>query len=161
VTLWFFPGLLLCAVAQAALLGPFSLSGIRPDLFLLLVFFLSPGCPPEAATLQGLLIGLCQDALSGGPFGLRGFTYSLLAFLAARLSRNLQTEKPFAQFWLLLAGCAAAGTLALLLLSFFLGPPPLVFTLAWVIVPEALYTAVVGFLILAVPRAWATLALWS
>ncbi|HTU00231.1 MAG TPA: rod shape-determining protein MreD [Candidatus Sulfotelmatobacter sp.] len=161
MTLWFFPSLLLCAVAQVALLGPLTLAGVCPDLFLLLVFLLSPGCHPEAATLQGFLIGLCQDALSGGPLGLRAFTYSLLAFLAARLSRNLQTEKPFAQFWLLLTGCGAAGALALLLLSFFLGPPPLLPTLAWVIVPEALYTAVVGFLILAVPRAWATLVLWS
>jgi rod shape-determining protein MreD len=160
VTLWFLPGLLGCAVAQVALLGPLSLTGIRPDLFLLLVFFLSPGCPPEAATLQGFLIGLCQDALSGGPLGLRAFTYSLLAFLVARLSRNLQTEKPFAQFWLLLAGCGGAGALALLLLSFFLGPPPLLSTLGWVILPETVYTATFGFLILAVPRCWSALMLW-
>lgn len=149
---WFLPGLLACTITQAVLLSPLSLGGVRPDLFLLLVFFLSLRCGEEAATLQGFLIGLCQDALSGGPLGLRAFTYSLLGFLTSRLSHDLYTENLLAQFWLLLGGCAAAGGITLVLLTFFLGPPPLLTTFFWVIAPEALYTAVVGLLLLRLPH---------
>src|SRR5512136_639682 len=109
-------GLLATASVQAVLLGPISVGGIRPDLFLLLIFLVSPRVSPEAATIQGFLVGLCQDALSGGPLGLRAFTYSLIGCATAWLSHDLHTEKPLAQFWRLLSGGACAGgwTLALL-----------------------------------------------
>ena len=144
------------ASAQAALLSPLSVGGIRPDLFLLLVFFLSPRVSPETATLQGFVIGLCQDALSGGPLGLRAFAYTFLGFVTAWLSHDLYTEKPLAQFWLLLAGAAGAGVLTFALLTFFVGSLPLLPAL-WVLAPEALYTAVVGFLLLRLPQVRATL----
>lgn len=155
---WFLPGLLACVTAQSALLGFLPPTPFRPDLFLLLLCFLTPRTSAEAATLQGFALGLCQDALSAGPLGLRAFSYSLLGFLAARLSRDLYTDKPFAQFCLLLAGSAATGLVSLALLSFFSGPPPLLQALALVIVPEAMSTAVLGFLILCLPRAWMAVA---
>lgn len=155
---WFVPGLLACVLAQAVLLGPFSLGGIRPDLFLLLVFLISQRVSPEAATLLGFLVGLFQDALSGSPLGLRAFTDSLMGFLAARLSHDMYTDKPLALFWLLLGGTAAAGGITLALLTFFLGPPPLFPVLFWVIAPEALYTAAVGLLIVWLPQLRAVLA---
>lgn len=149
-------GLLVCASAQAALLGPISVGDVRPDLFLLLVFLLSPRVDPETATLQGFGIGLCQDALSGGPLGLRAFTYALLGFVAAWLSHDLATERPLAQFWLLLAGSAGADLVTFALLTFFVGVLPVLPAL-WVIVPEALYTAVFGFLLLRLPQVRASL----
>jgi rod shape-determining protein MreD len=149
--------LLACAAAQTVLLVPLSVGGVRPDCFLLLVLFLSPRTRPELATLQGFCIGLCQDALSGGPLGLKAFIYSLLGFLTARLSHDLFTDKPLAQFWLLLIGSASAGALTFALLNFFMGLPSLLAAL-WVIAPEALYTALVGFLLLRLPLVHATLA---
>ncbi len=154
---WFLPGLLLCAMAQAVLLAPFTLGGIRPDLFLLLVFLVSQRCSPEVATILGLLSGLSQDALSGGPLGLRAFTGSLMGFLAARVSHHIYLDKPLTSFWLLLGGAAGAGCTTLALLAFFLGPPPVLQTFLWVIVPEALYTAAVGLLILWLPQVRAAL----
>jgi rod shape-determining protein MreD len=155
---WFVPGLLGCAVAQEVLLPPLSLWGVRPDLFLLLVFLLSLRVGPESATVQGFLIGLCQDALSGGPLGLRAFSFALLGFLSARLGQAMYTGKPLAQFWLLLGGSAGTGVLTLILLSFFLETPPLLRTLLWVVTPEALLTAAVGLLLLRLPQLRAGLA---
>ncbi len=154
---WFLPGLLFCTMAQAVLLGPLSVWGIRPDLFLLLVFLVSQRVSPEAATILGFLIGLCQDGLSGGPLGLRAFTDSLMGFLAAGLSHHMYTDKPRALFWLLLGGSAAAGGITLILLMFFLGPRPFASALLWVIAPEALYTAAVGVLIFCLPQLHAAL----
>ena len=154
---WVLPGLVVCAVVQVVLLGPLSLAGIRPDLFLLLVFLVSRRVSPEAATLLGFCIGLWQDGLSGGPLGLRAFTDSLMGFLAARLSHQMYTDKPLALFWILLAGSAAAGGITLALLTFFLGPRPLLPALLGLILPEALYTAAVGCLILCLPQIRAAL----
>ncbi len=145
---WLLPGLLGAAVAQEVFLPPLSLGEVRPDLFLLLVFFLSLQSSPEGATVAGCLIGLCQDALSGGPLGLRGFSFALVGFLCARLGQAMYTNEPLAQFWLLLGGSLGTGLLTLILLSFFLEPPPLVRTLLWVVTPEALYTAAAGLLLL-------------
>jgi rod shape-determining protein MreD len=155
---WFLPGLLVCVTAQTTLLGAASVGGVRPDLFLLLLLFVSPRMSAEVATVQGFVLGLCQDALSGGPVGLRAFAYSLLGFLASRLSHDLHTDKPFAQFWLLLGGGAATAAMSLALLWFFVETPPLVPTLLWVVCPEVLYTAVVGFVLLWLPRAWLAIA---
>lgn len=143
----FFFGLIACAAAQATLLSSISIGGVRPDLFLLLVFVLSSRVSPEGATIQGFAIGLCQDALSGGPLGLRAFTYTFLGFLTAWLSHDLSTEKPLAQLWLLLAGAAGAGILSFALLTFFVGDLALLPALR-VMGPETLYTAVFGFLLL-------------
>jgi len=153
----FLLSLIACAAAQTVLLDPLSVSGVRPDCFLLLVLCWSPRVRPELATIQGFCVGLCQDALSGGPLGLKAFTYTLLGFLTALLSHDLFTDEPLAQFWLLLAGAAGAGALSFLLLTFFMGPIPLLPAL-WVIVPETLYTAVAGFLLLRLPWVRATLA---
>jgi rod shape-determining protein MreD len=149
---WFLAGLLACAMAQAVLLAPLSLGGIRPDLFFLLIFLVSRRCSPEVATLLGFFIGLCQDALSGGPLGLRAFTGSLMGFLVARLSHDFYTDRPLGLFWLLLGGSAAAGGITFALLTFFLGPRPVLPVFLWVIAPEALYTAAAGLLILWLPQ---------
>jgi rod shape-determining protein MreD len=155
---WLPVGLLLSVVGQAILLEPVSVGGIRPDLYLLLVFFLSQRLTPEAATLQGFLIGLTQDALSGGPLGLRAFTDSLLAFLAARLSRDLYTETPLAQFGLLFAGSVGAGMLGLALFLFFFGAVSPVPAVLRVIIPEAAYTAAAGVVLFSLPRIRTALA---
>ncbi len=155
---WFLPGLLGCSLAQAVLLPALRLGGIRPDLFLLLVFLVSRRCSPETATVLGLLIGLWQDGLSGGPLGLHAFINSLLGFLAARLSHQFYTDKPLALFWLLLGGSAAAGGITLALLIFFLGSRPVLPALLWVIGPEAFYTAAVGLLVFWLPPIRAALS---
>ena len=107
---------------------------------------------PEAATIEGFLIGLCQDALSGGPLGLRAFSFALVGFFCARLGQAMYTDEPLAQSWLLLGGSAGTGLLTLTLLSFFLEPPPLLRTLLFVVTPEALYTAALGLLLLRLPQ---------
>ncbi len=148
---WIFPLTLLgCAAVQTVLLNALSVAGVHPDCFLLLVLFWGVRVHPEAATLQGFFAGLTQDALSGGPLGLKAFVLSLFGFLVARLSRRLNTEKPFPQLWLLLGAASGAAILSVGLLSFLLGPPPLLPTLE-TMVAEVLYTALLGFLLLRLP----------
>lgn len=150
-------GLLGCATAQTVLFPTVGLGGLRPDLFLLLVLLLSPRLSPEGAAAQGFGIGLVQDALSGGPMGLCAFVLSLMGFLTARLSRDLVTDKPLAQFWLLLAGAVTADVLTYVLLAFFLEPPPVLMSLR-MILPKELFTVCLGFLVLRMPPVRVALA---
>ena len=156
--IWFLPALLGCTIAHAVLLPAAGLGDIRPDLFLLLVFVVGRRSAPETATLLGLLIGLWQDGLSGGPLGLRAFTGSLMGFLVARLSHQVYTDKPRALFWLLLGGSAISGGITFTLLTFFLGLRQVLPAFLWVIAPEALFTAAVGLLIFWLPPFRAVLA---
>jgi rod shape-determining protein MreD len=141
-------------VLQAVAGGRLTLAGVQPDLFLILAVGASLGAAPEAAAIMGFLAGAYQDALSGGPLGLRAFTLTLMAYVAARLGREMEASRPAAQFALLLGGAALAGATTLLTLSFFFGPPPLSHTLLRVMLPETLLTAGLGTLLLAGVRLW-------
>ena len=155
---WFAVGLLACVLAQAIFLAPISVAGIRPDVFLLLVLYVSQRVTPETATLLGFLAGLTQDALSGAPLGLRAFTYGLLGFLTACLSRDMYTETPLAQFGLVFAGSAGAGIVSLGLFLFFFGAASPVSPFFRTILPESAYTAAAGVVLFSLPRIRAALA---
>jgi rod shape-determining protein MreD len=143
-------------VVQAMAGQRLSVVGIQPDLFLVLAVGGSLGAAPEAATVMGFLAGLYQDALSGGPLGLRAFTLTLMAYAAAQVGRGMEASRPAAQFALLLGGTALAGATTLVTFSFFFGTPPLQETLLWVLLPETLLTVALGTALLVALRLWRT-----
>lgn len=146
----FLPSLIGVAVLQSALIGSFGL--IKPDLFLLLLFFLALSTEPEAATGMGFTLGLAQDALSGAPLGLRAFTLSLVGFLASRIGLELDTSKPLSKVFLLITLSLLSGLITLALLNFFHSPGPLLPILLRIALPEAFATFVLGLCLLAIPR---------
>ena len=134
----FLPSLIGVAVLQSALIPSFG--------------FLAVSTEPEAATGMGFALGLYQDALSGAPLGLRAFTFSLVGFLASRLSLELDTSKPLPEIFLLIALSLLSGLVTLALLNFFLSPGPLLPILLRIALPEAFATSVLGLCLLAIPR---------
>ncbi|MBI3989838.1 MAG: rod shape-determining protein MreD [candidate division NC10 bacterium] len=136
------------AVFQSTLLYQLSIGGVKPDLFLLLLFFLSLSLEADLASFLGLLFGLSQDALSGGPLGLKVFSLSLMGFLTAHFSEKLYTTAILPRFMLLALIAVLSGTTTLLLLRFFLDLDPLLPTFLRIVLPEALLTTVVGLLVL-------------
>lgn len=135
-------------VFQSTLLDAFSIGGVKPDLFLLLLFFRSLSLEAELAAFLGLLFGLSQDALSGGPLGLKAFSFSLMGFLTARLSEKLYTAAILPRFLLLTLIAVLSGITTLLLLRFFLDLQPLLPTFFRIALPEALLTTILGLWVL-------------
>lgn len=135
---------------QTAIVPFLTISGIRPDLFLILLLGLSLSVGPELAAAAGFLIGLYQDALSGAPLGLNAFTLSLIGFLVSRLSRQVKTTETIGRFTLLCLAGLLSGLITLLLLRFFHAARPLASALLWTALPGALYTALLGTGLLAV-----------
>ncbi len=146
--IWWVGGLLGVAVLQTTMISLVEVGGVRPDLFVLLLYLWSYKASPERASLWGCLLGLYQDVLSGSPLGLKAFTLSLLGFLLAKLSPELDETHLAPRLLLLFFGGLTGGLITLGVLAFFgmgrdVGP-----TLLWIILPETMYTTAFGILLL-------------
>ena len=75
------------------------------DLFAILVITVALDGSPVESMLVGMIAGLTADALSGGPFGLNGFTNTLLGFTTASVVLRLGKIKAG---WLMLIYALAA-----------------------------------------------------
>lgn len=137
---------------QSAAAPRLAIGGVQPDLFLVLIFGLSLSRGPELATAAGFLIGLYQDSLSGAPLGLNAFTLSLIGFLVSLVSRQMRTAELPARLLLLFLAGTVSGLTTLLVLRFFQVSRPMISTLLWTILPGALYTAILGAGLLAIPK---------
>ncbi|HEV8663461.1 MAG TPA: rod shape-determining protein MreD [Candidatus Methylomirabilis sp.] len=152
----FLLGLLLVTLLQTTLAHRVGVAGIRPDLYLLFLFFLSFRVRSEAATAMGFLLGLYQDAFSGAPLGLHAFTLSVGGFVLTGVAEGVDASRIFPRLVLLASSGLALGTLAQLLLHFFRLDPP-VSALVTVVLPTALYTALLGGAVLGASRLKAVL----
>ena len=86
-------------VLSAALLAHLVCTRLMPsfpqrlDIFLVVVVLHALEGNSFSALLFGLLAGLVQDSLSGGPFGLYGFADTAVAYGAARLAQRLVIQR--------------------------------------------------------------------
>ena len=144
--------LLSVCLLQSTVAHRLAIGGVQPDLFLVLVFGLSLSTRPELATVGGFFIGLYQDSLSGAPLGLNAFTLSLIGFLVSQLSRQVKTAELATRFALLFLAGITSGLTTLLVLRFFQVFRPVVSTILWTVLPGAIYTAILGAGVLAMPR---------
>lgn len=147
----FLLGLLVVTLLQTTLAHRVGVAGIRPDLYLLFLFFLSFRVRSEAATVMGFLLGLYQDAFSGAPLGLHAFTLSVGGFVLTGVAEGIDASRIFPRLVLLASSGLALGTLTQLLLHFFRMDPP-VSALVTVVLPTALYTALLGGAVLGASR---------
>ena len=89
---------LLAAIALAALVHFIGMS-ISPlfgrviDIFLVLVALNGLDGSSLSALLVGLLVGLLQDSLTSGPFGLFGFADTIVGYVTARLAQRLVIQR--------------------------------------------------------------------
>jgi rod shape-determining protein MreD len=148
----FLLALLGVCLLQPTVVPRLAISGIQPDLFLILAFAVSLSTSTELATGAGFVVGLYQDTLSGAPLGLHAFTLSLVGFLVSRLRRQFRTAHLPARGILLLTAAIISGLSTLLLLRFFRILRPIVPSLVQTIMPGAFYTAILGLAVLALPR---------
>ncbi|MFQ5881065.1 MAG: rod shape-determining protein MreD [Candidatus Methylomirabilales bacterium] len=151
--IWLVSGLLGVAVLQTTLTPLVEAGGVRPDLFLLLLYLGSYKWSPERACLGGCLLGLYQDALSGAPLGLKAFTLSLLGFLLVRVRLELEESRLTPHLFLLFLTGLSSGLITLGTLAFFGMGRDLGETFIWIVLPETAYTTVVGGLLLFATRA--------
>ena len=139
---------LLIIPVQASLLGPLSLHGIKPDLALALLYVIGMLTGPLEATLVGMALGLLQDVSTASMIGLMGFTRGLVGLGAGLLGqRVLDVTSPSTMIFLACFSLAE-GLFLSLLLQLFYGAVPIANLLFSRLLPQAVYTGLLGFFLL-------------
>lgn len=146
--IWLVGGLLGVVILQATVTPLMQIGGVRPDLFLLLLYLGSFTMTPVEACVGGFLLGLYQDAFSGALLGLNAFILSLLGYVLVHVREEMAETRLFPHLVLIFLTGLSAGLMTLGVLAFFGIGPDLGRALLWVILPQAAYTTAVGGLLL-------------
>jgi rod shape-determining protein MreD len=140
--------LLLIIPVQASLLAPLSLGGIKPDLALVLLYIIGLLTGPAEAALAGVAIGLIQDIGSASFFGFSGLTRGLIGFSAGMLGRRVLDVTSRSNSIFLAAFSLLEGLFIAFFLQMFYGSVPLISLTVVRILPQALYTGLLGAVLL-------------
>ncbi len=140
--------LLLIIPVQASLIDSLSLGGIKPDLALVLLFIIGLLTGPAEAALAGMAIGLVQDIGSASFIGFSGLTRGLIGFSAGLLGRRVLDPASRLNSIFVAAFSLLEGIFIAFFLQMFYGSVPVVSLMAGRILPRALYTGVLGAVLL-------------
>lgn len=144
---WTTVGALVAALVLQVMLAPhLSIAGVTPNFPLLVVITLAFVEGPSAGALTGFSAGLVLDLLGQGPIGAWALVFTVTGYTAGMLQENL-----FAEGWLapvtvaIIAGLVADFSYLLLLTVIGVGPA-FWQSLGRVVLPRALYNAVLVML---------------
>jgi rod shape-determining protein MreD len=138
------------ALVQCTVVPVVGVGGVVPDVPVVLIVLLALRYGAEAGCLTGFALGLAQDALAGGPFGLHAVSKALVGFLAGDVPRWILVTRPLVPVGLAVVATIGDGLLRFGLLQLFHYPAPLHELLVRVIVPQAGYNGILA----AVAVAW-------
>ncbi len=140
--------LLLILPFQASLLNAISLGGIKPDLALAVLYIIGLLTTPTEGALAGIMIGLMQDIGSASLIGFTGLTRGIAGLASGLLgARVLDVTSPMIVLFLAVLSLAE-GTLFSLFLQVTYGAVPFFTLVVGRLLPQALYTGVLGFFLL-------------
>ncbi len=139
---------LLITPVQASLLNPLSLGGIKPDLALAVLYVIGLLTSPGEAALAGIGIGLVQDISSSSLIGLNGFTRGLIGLFAGLLGRRVLDISSPSNLIFLVAFSLVEGLFIMFFMEVFYGSVPIASMFLTSMLPNALYTGVLGILLL-------------
>src|SRR5262245_2511269 len=131
-------------IAQSSVVPMLSVSGVTPDLPLILTVFAALHRGPELGCLVGFFAGLLQDIGGGGLIGVQALTKGLAGFGMGLLVGRFWVSNPLVQVPGLVLLTIAEGFARFLLLQFFHYPASLGDLLSHVVLPQALYNGFLG-----------------
>jgi rod shape-determining protein MreD len=135
-------------ILQTTLVEFISIKGIKPDLIICLLVYLSMKEGALAGIFGGFLMGLSMDVYSPQTLGTGSLAKSVIGYFTGLLDeRNITLDEKYKLLVLLLA--AVLHQLIISILVFGLGPAIKIHLLSSIL-PNALYTTLVGGLFLLV-----------
>ena len=81
--------LVICIVAQSTILGGVAIRGVRPDLALLVLVFVSLRRGPMVGQVSGFLSGFLEDLMNVSPLGFHSLLRTVIGYLFGLLSGNM------------------------------------------------------------------------
>ncbi len=144
----YFAILLLIIPLQASLLDALSLGGVKPDLALVVLYIIGLLTSPAEAALAGIAIGLVQDIGSASLIGFSGMTRGLEGLVAGLLGSSvLDISSPVIVLFLA-AFSIVEGLFITIFLQVIYGAVPFLAMMGSRVLPQALYTGILGFFLL-------------
>ena len=70
----------------------FTIAGIKPNLFILLVLFIGLYAGRIPGTVLGMIFGICLDLFIGKTVGLTGICLGIVGFLGGYFDKNFSKE---------------------------------------------------------------------
>jgi rod shape-determining protein MreD len=148
-------------IAQSSVVPMLSVSGVTPDLPLILTVLAALRRGPEVGCLVGFFAGLLQDIAGGGLIGIQALTKALAGFGMGLLVGRLWVSNPLVQVPGLVLLSVAEGLARFFLLQFFHYPASLGGLLAHVVLPQALYNGFIGATCVLITAAVEHVRAWS
>ena len=136
------------AVVQASLGDMISIHGVKPSFVLVVVYALSITGGEWKGLVYGSMGGLVEDCLSGGYMGLFLSAYALVGYAAGKAGKKLVNVGESANFAGIFVLTLAAGIYVSAMLSTFVGGQDFFWRVLRFALPQALYNAVMGAVIL-------------
>ncbi len=133
---------LVSAILQTSLLDCFAIGGIRPDLAILWVIFLSFVRGNPEGGYFGFGAGLLVDLMNGSYIGLNALSYLIIGFVIGRLQHKLYQDSLLIAMFISWLAIIAAQFTQYLLLCIYGESLPLGASLVQVVLPTATYSAV-------------------
>lgn len=131
-------------IAQATLAPALRIADVTPDIPLIVVVLLALRRGPETGCLAGFVVGLLQDAATGGPVGVQALTKAVLGFAVGAVAGRLLTSQPLVQVPALVLLSVAEGLSRFALLKAFHFSAPFAELMTYVVLPQALYNGFLG-----------------
>ncbi len=151
------PALLFLAwLAQAALVPFVSIGAIQPDLVLVVVAVQAIAGGPATGALAGFFGGLLQDLLAPSSVGVGALVKTVTGYSLGRVDRTLLGDNAVlpAIMIAVMSFISQSAYLGLLLLA---GEPVAFLSyLPGVVLPSALYTAIIGLLLFSLLERWSS-----
>jgi rod shape-determining protein MreD len=139
---------LLIVPFQASLLDKFAIGGAKPDLALAALFVIGLLTGPVEAAIAGMGIGLLQDIASASLIGFSGLTRGLVGLGAGLLGKRFIDSSSPAVVPFLAVFSLAEGLLISSFLQVTDGAVPFFSMIAGRLLPQAIYTSLLGLLVL-------------
>jgi rod shape-determining protein MreD len=86
--------LAVCIVLQSTILGRVAIRGVRPDLAMLLLVFVSLRRGPMVGQISGFASGFLEDLMNVSPLGFHSLLRTVIGYLYGLLSGNVFVD-PF------------------------------------------------------------------
>lgn len=103
-------------IFQTTVLHSFTILGVRPDIVLILTFFIGVNLGEEKGATLGFALGFIQDCLSSTLLGANAFSKGIVGFVFGYLRDKIVFENAFSQFaFILLASLIDVAIISLIL----------------------------------------------
>src|SRR5262245_584618 len=136
---WYVLILVLFVPVQSVLMTTISLNGIKPDLGLILIYFIGLVYGEIEGIFLGLMLGLLMDLFSGGALGPNVVSKTLLGWTSGMLCKTLLNVNAFFTLGSVFCLSLLNGLIGFLFVFLITGGWGFWASVRWVILPASLY----------------------